>query len=340
MKTITDFTNQIIAAIREAQQEKLYYKTLHAVTTPVEKNNQFLFFIKPEITINNPAIRLHDIIHFMLQQIEKYKFVIERINVLSGRYMKDYNIIAQHYGVINQISRNAKESISDSAKKRFYEIYEKPFDEAPLWGSLEFIDKYPCFNALSLDYLWQNSPTEKLAGGTYSQQLRLDADTVFLVNGFHPRQLEHFTKPGHSIVTFTLSGDMDWQTARRAFIGATSPQNAQTGSLRNLLLHQKEKFGIPVISASKNGAHLSAGPLEALVELLRYNSDFSKDENTVSIHDFSFGKLLLQHFSEKQIKYILSNPNIQYQNQTISVFDLTEEKNSEQALELLKQTIK
>ncbi len=339
MKTITDFTNQIIAAVHEAQQEKLYYKTLHAVTGQVEKNNQFLFFIKPEITISNQAIRLQNAVSLILQQIEKYEFIIERINVLSGRYMKDYDIIARHYGVINQISRNAKENISDSAKKRFLEIYKKPFDEVALLGSLEFIDKYTCFNALSLDYLWQNSPVEKLAGGTYSQQLRLDADTVFLVNGFHPRQLEHFTTPGHSIVTFTLSGNVNWQTAREEFIGATNPKNARNGSLRNLLLNQKAKLGIPVISSSKNGAHLSAGPLEALVELLRYNSDLSKDDKTRNIQDFCFGKLLLQHFSEKQVEYILSNPTVQYNNQIISVFDLTEEKNSEDALILLKQTI-
>ena len=60
----------------------------------------------------------------------------------------------------------------------------------------------------------------------------------------------------------------------------------------------KEKFGLDEVSASQNGFHLSAGPVEGLVELMRYGSDFSTGE-IKKPSDFSFGKELLRVFSEK-----------------------------------------
>ena len=161
----------------------------------------------------------------------------------------------------------------------------------------------------------------------------------YLVNGFHPRQLVHFTDPGRSIIVFNLTGDLNWSNARNNFIGATNPMDAKEDSLRKLFLDNMSNFGLAEVSQGMNGAHLSAGPVEGLVELIRYNSDFSQPSKIKSPLNFSFGKQLSEHFSKSQIDLILSNPVVFVDDTKISIFDLTEEKDSEEAVELLKRSI-
>ena len=86
-----------------------------------------------------------------------------------------------------------------------------------------------------------------------------------------------------------------------------------------------------------NGVHLSAGPVEGLVELIRYNSDFSSQNGIKNISDYSFGRALKSEFTEEQINRIMSNEDLIIENTKVSIFDLTEEKNSDEAIESLKK---
>ena len=195
------------------------------------------------------------------------------------------------------------------------------------------------FNALSLDLVWQNIETKKLAGGTYCEVLKLDNETVHLINGFHGRQLEHFTEHGRSIVVFTLSGNLSWADARGKFIGATNPSAAHPGSLRRTFLDRKEELGLAEVSQGVNGVHLSAGPVEALIELSRYNSNFSDKAKSKTFTDFSFGKQLQANFTPAQVETILANGNVDVNGKATSVFDLTEEKDSDEAIAILKKLL-
>ncbi len=51
--------------------------------------------------------------------------------------------------------------------------------------SVEFLEQYPAFNAYSLDYLWMNKENKKLAGGTYAEDIKIDSEVVYVINGFH-----------------------------------------------------------------------------------------------------------------------------------------------------------
>ena len=50
-------------------------------------------------------------------------------------------------------------------------------------------------------------------------------------------------------------------------------------------------------------------------------------------------KQLIDAFGAENTDWILRNPDVQYNGSSISIFDLTEEKNAVEALELLKQII-
>ena len=136
----------------------------------------------------------------------------------------------------------------------------------------------------------------------------------------------------------TLSGNISWTDARNNFIGATNPTNANNGSLRKELLDNKNILGLAEVSQGINGVHLSAGPVEALVELKRYNSNFSDNSRIKEYSDYNFGKKLLENFSEN-FENIVANVNIDVQGKATSIFDLTEEKNSDEAINVIKQYI-
>ena len=140
--------------------------------------NEFLFFIKPEITLASDDIDLDGILTMILGRIESCGLQIKNINILSADYLKEHNIIAQHYGVINQIASDARLNLSEGARNKFEALYGQKVEDAPVLGGVEFLDKYPVFNPISLDLLWQNKENQKLAGGTYAEDIKLDGEIV------------------------------------------------------------------------------------------------------------------------------------------------------------------
>lgn len=85
-----------------------------------------------------------------------------------------------------------------------------------------------------------------------------------------------------------------------------------------------------------NVAHLSAGPVEALVEFLRFSGQnpLSIDDESV-ITERSFGRMLVEEFGVEQTKILLKNPTLHSNGQSISTFDLTEEIDSSDAIKVL-----
>jgi hypothetical protein len=334
----TDIIRKTIDHIHLAQSERIPYEafyTSHLQNTP---QHESLFFIKPEITINDEDIDLNAILELMFDGLSKFKLHVKDIRILGATYLDKYNIIAQHYGVINALSRTPLRNFTTDASEKFRNTYGRKPDAVTLLGSLEFLQRFPDFTPLSLDQLWQSCKTEKLSSGNYCARVTVENKEVFLINGFHPRQLIHFTERGRSIVALTLTGDLDWSVARNQFIGKTNPADALPGSLRNELLQNHLAFGLQSVSASQNGFHLSAGPVEGLVELVRYCSDFSEPKPK-TIDDFTFGRELKNHFTAPEIAMICDNHQVEYNGRKTGVFDLTEEKNHNTALELLKESI-
>jgi len=313
-----------------------YFEIFHDNAACV--GHQFLFFIKPEITVTLNTDNLQRILHMMLDQFSNYHLSITRMNILGAAYLEKYHIIDRHYGVINSLSKDPRTFLSPEAKEKFLTLFHRSTDEVKLLGGIEFLQHYPSHTPQSLNDLWQAQESVKLGGGAYCVSLIVQGEPLYLINGFHPLQLIHFTGKKRSIVTFALCGNLNWSMARNQFIGKTNPQEAAPGSLRNRLLVGKKEYGLPVVSSSFNGFHLSAGPLEGLVELIRYGSDYSSGQIKTA-HDYTFGKLLLQEFDENTVAKICSNVVVTVDGKKVPVFDLTEEKNSPEALELLKKAV-
>ncbi|MDP4276582.1 MAG: hypothetical protein Q8914_03010 [Bacteroidota bacterium] len=338
MENIEELAPLMLKGIRKAQQQELYTMSIYQDTVRPYGKNNFLFFIKPEITLPSSTVQLEAILNLILGKISAFGLHIHDVKVLSADYLKQYNLIEQHYGVIADIATHGKERLGSAAKDRFQELFGVSVDEAIVLGGTEFLKQYPFFNARSLDCLWENSQIIKLAGGSYVEKLRIGLDTVYLLNAFNPMQIEHYTEKGRSIVVMNLSGDLAWKDARSRFTGATTPQKAEKGSIRHELLEHQIELGLPEVSQRFNGIHLSAGPIEALIELQRFESDFSVPMGVKEFDTFPFGHQLVETFGSIPER-ILKNASVQVDGKSLNLFDLTEEWNADETIRLLKKIL-
>ncbi len=323
---------EIIESIKEYRENPYLIKEIKRYE-PVEKKNELVFFIKPEIL--GETVELEKILEMIFNKMKEFSVEVESISILGGEYLQKYDIMAKHYGVINKIAREGKDAISQQAKEKFKEIFGEDIENVEIYGAFQFLEKYPEFTPFTLNILWENNENKKLASGTYCEKIRIGEKYVYVLNGFHPYQLLYFTEKSKFLVVFAVSSDTSWKDLRRKFIGATNPKEADEGSIRRILLEHKEEYGIPVISQGYNGVHLSAGPVEGLVELLRFGGNYEKGEK-LKISDTVIGRKFLEHFSEESVEKMMGNPKVNGE----TVFDLTEEMDTNDAIEILSKYFK
>ncbi len=329
-----NFVSDTLKAVNEFREKKFLIKELKQYT-PIEKKNELLFFFKPELLVPE-SVNLEKILEITEEKFDEFGIEIESLSLVSGEYLKKHEIMAKHYGVINRIARFGKAELTTEALEKFKEIFGIEPEKAEILGAFQFIDRFPFFNEFSLNVLWENLENKKLASGTYCEKIKVDEKRVFVLNGFHPFQLHHFTRKEAFLIVLAVSSDTDWKTLRQDFIGATNPEKAKEGSMRRIFLERKEELGIPVVAQGYNGVHLSAGPVEALVEILRFCSNYENNK-LLKPEDTAIGKEFLKTFEKNILEKIMENPKIEVEGKVISVFDLTEEMDVGEAIEVLRK---
>jgi len=297
--------------------------------------NQFVFFLKPEATTANTEF----ILKLSLGVLAKAGVKFGAVRVLGGPYLDKHNIMVEHYGVISQISKFGYPIISDAAKERLEKDFAEDVKNVGLpIGGHEFLAKNPDISPLALTTINDNVGTTRLAGGTYLCKFKLLGQTQLVLNPFHAYQLVPFVKKGNALILFECQSDLSWADLRGKLCGATNPAKADAGSIRAELLANKEATGMIDVNMSSNGVHMSAGPLEGLVELQRFMSD---EGHKVDLSALSFGAYLLSiGFSKEQLANLATNPNATRDGKTESVFDMTEEQSHDEAGAILKAAYK
>jgi len=302
--------------------------------------NNFVFFFKPEVTDVRSGVKLEDILNDCVPLLEKgaggKPVFIGGIRVLGGSYLDKHNIMTQHYGVIAKISREGVSAISESAlqtlKSKFSEIsnWSPEYFKSHVIGGHQFLSRFPEFNAFSLLALNDNIPTIRLGPGTYAHKIKIRGENFIILNPFHPYQVVPYNSPGNAVIVFECLSELGWADLRTKIAGPTDPATAPEGSVRNYLLKEKTRYGLESVDRGSNGIHMSAGPLEGMLEIQRFFSDFSP----LSFTDVGFG-ILLNEKGIQDTNRLASNPDVEYHGKKQSLFDITEEKDATEAAEIL-----
>lgn len=243
-------------------------------------------------------------------------------------------IIDSHYAAIAKVGMARDLStlgLGAAEAKRFSDGYGKQLDEA-----MEAGDVYSAATALEALGV---SPSElldrclaagyeKLRSGLYCARLEGGGQglpPLYVLNGFYARMREKFVAPGVVVHWFVVRFRSPWSAFRKEVIGATQPVDALGGSLRATIRDQWEELGLrEETNYQDNGVHASAGPLEALRERAIWLGDDPRADD--------FGAAL-----GSRVEALIENPDVSMGGKRGSVFDLLEDVDSGEALDMLAE---
>ena len=291
--------------------------------------NEFVIFSKPELGRlgADDTAKVWDL---FATAFANHAVTVHRVKILTGPELERLGAMQEHYGVINQISRLGRPALTEAAEQALQEQYAESIEDSLVLGGHQFLDRYPDFSPFALAMLFSNSTVCRLGPGTYAGAVRIDADQVIILNGFHPRQLGFFTAEDTVCAFLHGSSETDWEVLRSELIGATDPSKAASGSIRGTLRADPASFGLASVNSNFNGVHMSAGPLEGLGELDRFFAEVGE------LSGWSFAQALrAAGASADDVSRLVDNPVVVADGERATAFDLTEGVNADAAAKLL-----
>jgi hypothetical protein len=298
---------------------------------PTKGTNQFCLFLKPGATA--PAVDLRALFSLVMRSLAALDMTLEDVMIVPGPVIRDYGVIVNHYRALNILATKGRSAFSEVMLDRFHDLFGADASEAAIQGGFEILQSTPRLTPTSLEALWDSNQQFRLAAAAFCAKVDVGDGAHYVVNGFVPRLMEKYELDDSLVVAFCIRGLIDWKTARNQLLGSPDPQSAARGSLRRELYRLRHSLRIPDIRLGWNGAHLSAGPVEALVELRRfYQIPYAVNAIQAADEDLQFYRKLRRHFDHAQIDHILGRVTQGRDPEARSLIALTEGVNEDTAV--------
>jgi hypothetical protein len=300
--------------------------------------NELLLFVKPEVFMVEEQAKIEKTLDLVLNKIAEFDAQVDGIAIVGGRVLDRLEIMSQHYGLINRLSRSASKILSEDDKKKISEALNVPIAEYDILGGHEYLEQYPNESGSHLDQLWFEGKSTKIRSGFYIRRVKKGERKVILVNAFHPEQLAHFTNPSHRIALFLIHSNNSWFNLKNQMVGGTFPDKADPESIRGTLYANPQQYGFESVSIANNCVHLSAGPFEALFEIANF---FGKilGLNLDDQAPLVIRKMLDQGIGKSQALMVLENPTVSKNELSTDLFTATEDMDTQEAIDLWKKNL-
>jgi hypothetical protein len=236
--------------------------------------NQFCTFLKPELAAL-PSEGFARAVDLVAGKLDRFGVSVGGCVVLPGHVLDAEGMIQAHYGVIDDVSRKGEPVLSAEAVTALAQMRDGR--DVPALGAFQFLEDFDFFSATALAVLYDNLKSVRLAGGTHGAFVNVRGNEYIIFNGFHPDQILRFTRAESAIVVMECYSETHWSELRQEMTGVTNPASAAEGSIRRELLERQRELGIAEFNAGQNGVHVSAGPIEGAVELVRYFKATSRE---------------------------------------------------------------
>jgi hypothetical protein len=291
------------------------------------RKNELLMFIKPEIFNSGNQSAIQNSLDMIFQKLQEFNAEVAGTVIVGGQALEAQKCMDRHYGAINVLSRTASQVLSAEDRQKIYDTLGVSAADYPLYGGHEFQASHPGFTPAKLDELWFTKKSMKIRSGFYVQAYALNGEKFILINGFHPAQLAHFTEPSHRIVLLLIHSDTDWATLRDQMIGDTFPERAAAGSIRGTFYADPARYGFATVSIANNCVHLSAGPFEAMFEIMNFfggliNIDVKATQPLI------VRQMLKAGITEEQAWQAIENPIVTVDGKTKDLYGATEHKDT------------
>jgi len=325
------FNKEIIQKVRSAEQARIV-KPVHVGETC--KENELVFFIKPELLDVEDDEKIINSFELIEQKFNEFDVYIKGAVIVPGAVLEEHGIMNRHYGFINQLSQNASSLVKSETREKIFSVLgiEDNLGHLVLGGH-EFLGAFDT-DIDSLSEIWFAQVANKLRSGFYFIEDTIEDKPFILVNGFHPSQLQHYTREDHSIYLMLLHTDTDWHAMKFDLVGDTFPEKAKPDSIRGLLCADPERYGQASVGINTNGVHLSAGPFEAAFEVANFfgpliNLDLDKTPSLILKNIIESG------VSADKAADLINNPPINESD----LFSETENLNTQAAVELVNEQL-
>mmetsp|Transcript_52067 Transcript_52067/g.161567 ORF Transcript_52067/g.161567 Transcript_52067/m.161567 type:complete len:417 (+) Transcript_52067:80-1330(+) len=274
---------------------------------------------------------------FVFRHLEQAGINVRKHGEIDAEAIDAHGMIDNHYGSLADKAlrqRPADLLVQPEAEATFREAFGLTWQEALEKGLVlnagDAMRKLQCSEE-ELERLW--APLElgvgkvKLGGGCYVGKI----GDFYVVNAFYMVMRAMYTKPGRSVHWFLVdwqSDKLSWKDFRRTVLGATHPADAEPTSLRGLFYQGWKGLGLArEPHVGENVMHASASPLEAFVECRNWLQIQAREDR--------FGKMLLERgVPATGLHEWTSDPLVQHGGRLISVFDLFEDRDTRECLDL------
>ena len=331
MEAINLFSEEIIKRIKSSQEAKIIQPVLVGKSN---HQNELVFFIKPELLdVENDEKILNSLL-LIQQKFAEYNVEVNGAAIVPGTTLEKHGIMNRHYGFINQLSREASKMIDSETKERIFKLLNLDENsQRKILGGHEFLKAFGT-DIKKLSDVWFGKGAQKLRSGFYCIDTTFDNTPIVLINGFHPSQLEHFTREDHTIYLMLLHTDTNWEALKFDLVGDTFPERANPGSIRGMLYADPQRYAQKNVGINTNGVHLSAGPFEAAFEITNFFGPLINLDPTV-IPPLVIKQAFVSGFSLEAALGLLDNPPTNGSD----LFSETENLNSLQAVEFAGQRL-
>jgi hypothetical protein len=249
-----------------------------------------VLLFKPQVRVTRETLIQLD------ERLAECGYVIVEGRTVPPHEIRERDLVRQHYHLHQAI---AERGILDADDRRsLARIYDRPefyarYGCAPASVPVMPVYRFMAESGVTVERIneWSVScaRTHGLASGTvdganelsdckyvnvFRDEIAGPGGPVFLLNAHMPAVIRDFEEAARPLVALRLAAEspvaLPWPHMRTAFSGASDPARAVPGSLRRdayegvfpLRLESGE-----VIDRTRNGIHLSDGPLEALREI-------------------------------------------------------------------------
>jgi hypothetical protein len=299
------------------------------------RQNELLLFIKPEAFLVPQTSQTEKIVMLILDKIREYDADINGITVVGGPILEKMGIMSRHYGFINRLSTSASKILTAEDKRKIEEAMGVSVNDFQILGGHEYLQQFPEETGSNLDRTWFLEKSAKIRSGFYVRNIKRDGKNILLINGFHPEQLAHYTNPSHRIVLLLLHSNTDWSALRNEMVGHSFPENATPNSIRGILYAHPNEYGFKSVTIGNNCVHLSAGPFEAMFEIVNFFGSIAGIELEKQ-PPLALQRMLKAGISYEQAISTLNNPQINRSGKSVDLFTATEDMNTDEAIALFK----
>ncbi|MEA3326950.1 MAG: hypothetical protein U9R53_06535 [Chloroflexota bacterium] len=331
MSTPDLFSKAIIQSIKSSKDARIIQPVQVGKT---DLQNELVFFFKPELLDVEEDTKITNTFQLIEQKFEEFNVNVVGAVIVPGAVLDKHGIMNQHYGFINQLSRESSKLVNPDTRDRIFQTLGKE-DNANhrILGGHEFLRTFNS-DINTLSDVWFAQEANKLRSGFYFIEDTFEETPIILINGFHPSQLQHYTREDHRIYLMLLHTDTDWYSLKFDLVGDTFPKRAKPCSIRGLLFADPGCYGQQEVGINTNGVHLSAGPFEAAFEVVNFFGPLL-ELDPGKTPPLAMRRAIESGCSEEEVIRLMKNPPLN----TSDLFSETENLNTNAAVELVNKQL-